>query len=258
MKILFAAYYIVAEKVIAQLLKNGQAKADIRVLTYDVESNKELLNFLKETEIDCFFGRTDDPDVIRLVRQWSPDVLFSLYYRDRISDDILSIPSKGAVNLHPSLLPQYKGAFSAPWVIFNGEKQTGITYHYMTSEIDAGDIILQKKIDISENETAYSLYYRLIDEGVENFSEVYTMIRQGRVSAQKQQGESSYYRRGVPYGGFIDRDWPEDKIKRFIRAMYFPPYRGAVLVDESGIEHEFLSVEDYEKYINKNSDKRSA
>ena len=79
-----------------------------------------------------------------------------------IPEKILSISNLGGVNLHPSLLPKYRGAFSCPWAIINGEKTTGITYHYMNKKFDDGNIILQKSVKITKEETAFSLYNTLL------------------------------------------------------------------------------------------------
>ena len=87
-------------------------------------------------------------------------MFISIYYRLLIPYSIISLAKYSGINMHPSYLPFYKGAFSNSWAIINGEKFTGITFHYMTDKIDSGNIIFQKKINITKNDTAYSLYLK--------------------------------------------------------------------------------------------------
>ena len=86
---------------------------------------------------------------VKRIRTLSPDILFSFYYRNLVRQPILDIPPAGCLNLHGSLLPKYRGRSPINWVLVNGEKETGVSLHYMTPRPDDGDIVGQKKIDIS-------------------------------------------------------------------------------------------------------------
>src|SRR6476661_10869596 len=78
---------------------------------------------------------------------------------------VWNMPSKGTINLHASLLPQYRGAAPINWAIINGEKETGVTTFKLQHEIDTGNILLQEKIEISDNETAGELHDRMKEIG---------------------------------------------------------------------------------------------
>ncbi len=80
---------------------------------------------------------------------------------------VLSIPKKGSINLHASLLPKYRGAAPIHWAIINGEEETGCTVFFLDEKVDTGNIILQKKTEIGDNETTGELYNRLRDMGSE-------------------------------------------------------------------------------------------
>lgn len=82
---------------------------------------------------------------IERIKKMGADVLFSFYYRDIVGKDILDLHPAGCINLHGSLLPRYRGRCPVNWVLVNGEKETGVTLHYMTPKPDDGDIIGQKK-----------------------------------------------------------------------------------------------------------------
>lgn len=97
---------------------------------------------------------------IERIRELQPDLIFSFYYRDLLSQELLDIPTMGAYNLHGSLLPRYRGRAPANWVLVNGEQETGVTLHKMVMRPDAGDIVAQQRVGIAPDETAFSLHQR--------------------------------------------------------------------------------------------------
>jgi methionyl-tRNA formyltransferase len=235
-RILLATFYTPGIYVLEYLFGLGLKPSQIAVLSHDHERNRALCEYTDVHGIQLNTRSVKSPETQAWIRQFAPDMLFSLYFRDIFPREIVEIPRLGSVNLHPSLLPEYRGAFSAPWVIFNGEKQTGFTYHYMTEQVDGGNILLQKTIEIHENDTAFSLYHRLIGEGVSAFGQVLELVMSGE-GGVAQTGEPSYYPRAVPNNGIIDDNWAAAKIERFLRALFFPPFKGAVAIrDDQEIE----------------------
>ena len=108
-------------------------------------------------------------------------------------DVIKSIPL-GIINLHPSLLPKYRGANPIFWAIRNGEKEFGITVHYLNEKIDAGDIIMQKKIPIEDYETIIDCKKKFFREGTILLKKAIDMIANGKAKSFPQKGdESTYY-----------------------------------------------------------------
>ncbi len=87
---------------------------------------------------------------VERIREMEPDILFSFYYRNMVGRTILEIPPAGGLNLHGSLLPRYRGRCPVNWVLVNGEKETGVTLHYMTPRPDDGDIVGQGRIAIDD------------------------------------------------------------------------------------------------------------
>ncbi|WP_263316359.1 formyltransferase family protein, partial [Enterobacter roggenkampii] len=87
------------------------------------------------------------------IQKLAPDVIFSFYYRNLLCDDILSVATKGAFNLHGSLLPAYRGRAPLNWALVNGETETGVTLHKMVRRADAGGIVAQLKVGIGADET---------------------------------------------------------------------------------------------------------
>lgn len=248
MNILLAAFYTPGIRAIEYLIQAGYRPEQIRLLTHDVDRNQALLAFAAVHGIETRTFSVKSAQAYAWIREFRPDVLFSLYFRDIIPQTVLNIPRLGAVNLHPSLLPKYRGAFSAPWVIINGEECTGFTYHYMVDRVDAGNIILQRQVPTRQDDTAYSLYHRLILEGMALFGEAVRLVEEC-YPGEPQVGEYSYYPRKVPFEGRINPFWSRDQIDRFIRAMYFPPFKGAVVRLVNGQEHEVHTIEEYDALV---------
>ncbi len=154
---------------------------------------------------------------------FKPDVICSIYYRYIISKEIIDFCHGKIFNLHPSLLPNYRGCSSITWALVNGEEHTGYTYHYISPQLDKGSIILQKRILINSYDTQESLYNKVMLESKSDFLNVLMFVIQGRKGLKQNDG-GKYYKRGVPYGGKISSDWDIKKVERFIRAMIHPPY----------------------------------
>ena len=100
-------------------------------------------------------------EAVDQIRSLNPDILVVVAYGKLIPDDILAIPQYGAVNVHGSLLPKYRGAAPIQWAVLNGDDITGITTMYLASKMDCGDIIYQAETTIGEYETSGELFDRL-------------------------------------------------------------------------------------------------
>jgi len=116
---------------------------------------------------------------VEKIRELSPDILFSFYYRNLIQRQILDIPNAGCLNLHGSFLPKYRGRAPINWVLVNGEKETGVTLHYMTPRPDDGDILAQERIGISDDDTALTLHRKVARAAVKLLDEVLPHIQNG-------------------------------------------------------------------------------
>jgi methionyl-tRNA formyltransferase len=249
LKILLASYGVPGIIAFEKLFAMGIVPSQISLLTHEFDDrNKSLREFTSALGIEAVDFSSDSDRAFDWVRGRDPDVLFSLHYRQRIPERILQLPSIGCVNLHPSLLPDYRGCFSVPWAIINGEEFTGFTYHYMVEEFDAGNIILQKNVAIELTDTAFSLFHKLVVEGMDSFESVFRKVVEERDPGTVQPVAGSYYSRKLPFDGKIDVSWSEEMIERFIRAMNFPPYKGAV-VRVGDRESEFYSFDEYKREI---------
>ena len=103
-----------------------------------------------------------------------------------LPDELLAVPAMGAVNLHPSLLPAYRGAAPIPWTLFNGERETGVTTILLNSRVDAGDILLQKRVAVEDEETAGELEQRLAELGAGLVAATVEGVERGELQPRPQ------------------------------------------------------------------------
>ena len=108
-----------------------------------------------------------DGTALEQIKALEPDILVVVAYGRILPDDILAVPKYGAINVHGSLLPKYRGAAPIQWAVLNGDKITGVTTMYLASEMDTGDIIYTAETEIGEYETSGELFDRLKDMGAE-------------------------------------------------------------------------------------------
>lgn len=247
MRIFIDGYGVVAQSITRKLLDCHKIQSkNILVNTYDLPENQAFTEFLKSRGIK--FIDESYKNLSNEFASYSVDLFFSLYGRRIIPEYILENIRLNSINLHPSLLPDYKGCFSCPWVIIKREKKTGITFHKIDKEIDNGNILYQVEIDLDGKETGYSLYHKLSSEFVSRFDYFYLNLLNDRLVPKEMPKGGDYYPRKVPFGGKIDRKWSESQIESFIRAMYFPPFKSAVLT-KGGQEIEIDTFDQYQKII---------
>jgi len=106
-------------------------------------------------------------EALEVLKELQPDILAVVAYGKLLPEDVLELPKFGAVNVHGSLLPKYRGAAPIQWAVLNGDKVTGVSTMYLAKEMDAGDVIFSEETEIGEQETAGELFDRLADMGAE-------------------------------------------------------------------------------------------
>jgi methionyl-tRNA formyltransferase len=163
------------------------------------------------------------PDFVAQIRALRPDLLFSCYYRRLLIPALLEVPRLGAVNLHGSLLPKYRGRAPLNWVLVRGETVTGVTLHYMDARADHGDIIGQRSVPIAIEDTALSLWRKLTAAGRALLAEQYPLIAAGDAPRIPQaHAAASTFGRRTPADGLIEWRRPAREIYNLIRAVTHP------------------------------------
>ena len=231
MKCVVLAYHNIGRVGIETLLSNGFEISAI--FTHRDNPNENIwfgsvAELAAERGIPVFAPESiNHPVWIGRIRAMAPDFLFSFYYRELVGAEILSIPKCGAVNLHGSLLPKYRGRVPINWAIINGEKETGVTLHYMTGRADAGDIIDQEKFAIADDDTARSVFDKAAAAAATMLNRALPLLRDGR-APRIPQDESQATRFGgrKPADGEIDWGKSATQVRNLIRAVTCP-YPGA-------------------------------
>lgn len=165
-----------------------------------------------------------NPEFIRGLQKLNPDLFVVVAFRI-LPPEVFELPPKGTINLHSSLLPKYRGAAPIHWAIINGEKETGVTTIMIQQKVDTGDIILQKKVQISDDETAGELHDKLANLGAELLLESVNLIASGNASPKIQTGDATKAPKLTKELGLINWVDSNEQIRNLIRGLN--PYPGA-------------------------------
>lgn len=165
-------------------------------------------------------------DSLEQLRNLKPDVVVVVAFGQFLKTPVLRLAPHGCVNLHPSLLPRYRGAAPIPWAIACGERITGVSTMLINERMDAGDILLQREVAIEDDDTGGSLHDRLSMEGARLLVETMAIIRTGTAQRRPQaDGEATFAPILKKADGRIDWAMPAIKIHNRVRA--FNPWPGS-------------------------------
>jgi methionyl-tRNA formyltransferase len=168
-----------------------------------------------------------DPALARELAALAPDFLFSFYYRRMLPPSVLGAARRGALNMHGSLLPKYRGRAPVNWAVLNGETETGASLHYMVAKPDAGALVDQQRVPIGPDDTAFEVAERVADAAVSVLRRSLPGLIAGTARATAQDlGKGSYFGGRKPADGAFQWDWPALRIHNLVRAVA-PPFPGA-------------------------------
>jgi methionyl-tRNA formyltransferase len=166
-------------------------------------------------------------ELVRRVAALKPDFIFSFYYRSLLGGALLSSAPRGALNMHGSLLPKYRGRAPVNWAIVNGERETGATLHYMVDRADAGDIVDQLAVPILEDDDAREVFNKVTAAAEIVLARSLPALIAGNAPRRPQRIEpGQYFGRRRPEDGRIDWSQPAVRIHDLVRAVA-PPFPGA-------------------------------
>ncbi|GLI37156.1 formyltransferase [Geobacter hydrogenophilus] len=229
-KVVVCAYHNVGYRCLEELLKQG---ADVRLVFTHEDSPTEEIWFQSVRELAERHGipylTTDinEPANVAKVREIAPDLLFSFYYRNMIKPEVLEIPRLGALNLHGSYLPKYRGRVPVNWAVINGETETGATLHHMVAKPDAGDIVDREKVTIAFTDTSFDVFTKVTEAAVTIIARAYPLLAAGTAPRIPMNlAEGSYFGGRKPADGLIDWTKSAVRIYNLIRGVTHP-YPGA-------------------------------
>jgi len=169
----------------------------------------------------------NDPAFVATLKRLAPDFLFSCYYRHMLKKPVLDLPARGALNMHGSLLPKYRGRVPINWVLVHGEMETGMTLHYMEEKADRGDMVAQNRVPVTTEDTAFTLFAKMTVAAAQLLRDTYPLLRTGQAPRVPQDhSQASYFGGRRPEDGRILWTKPGREIYNLVRAVTHP-YPGA-------------------------------
>ena len=235
MRIIFMGYHNIGYACLEALIAQARELGDeiIAVVTH-ADDPKENIWFasVRQLAFENYLpvyqpANPNAPAFVAAMQALQPDWLFSCYYRHMLKQPVLDLPRLGALNLHGSLLPRYRGRCPLNWVLVHGETETGVTLHYMEAKADQGDIVGFKRVPITFEDTALTLFAKMTVAASELMREAYPLLRAGTAPRLTQDhARASYYGGRTPADGLID--WRHSALQTYnlVRAVTHP-YPGA-------------------------------
>ena len=220
-------------EILRWLMERGDQPVGLVVHPQEGQRNRDEICEISGLPNDLIIGGPllGTPDGVPWVRACRPDLLVSVLFGYILKPDILSVPSLGAINIHPGYLPYNRGTFPNAWSIIEGTP-AGTTIHFMDKGIDTGDIIAQREIPVTSVDTGISLYERLMEASLNLFRETWPTMVKGQIPRKSQAPGGSYHCfADLKKIHSID---PQKLMKaedliNLLRARTFPPYQGAYL-----------------------------
>jgi methionyl-tRNA formyltransferase len=226
------AYHNVGARCLRVLLAHGVAVP--LVVTHDDDRN-ETIWFERVADVAAGYGlpwiAPADPNTtehVARIAALEPDFVFSFYYRRMLKPSLLALPRRGALNMHGSLLPKYRGRAPVNWAVLHGERYTGATLHYMAEKPDAGDIVGQQAVPILPDDTAKDVFDKVTVAAEIALDSVLPELIAGTASRLPQDlAQGSYFGGRAAEDGRIDWTCSAPQIHNLVRAVA-PPYPGAL------------------------------
>jgi methionyl-tRNA formyltransferase len=165
----------------------------------------------------------NDPADAERIGALQPDFLFSFYFRKMIPESVLALPKRGALNMHGSVLPAFRGRSPVNWAILKGATETGASLHYMTAKPDAGDLVDQERVKIGPDDDILGVSRRVGDAAVTVLARALPKLKAGTAPRTPLDlSKASYFGGRKPEDGEIDWTKPAQEIHDLVRAVTKP------------------------------------
>ena len=217
------------QKITSNLINFLSKKKNIElslVVTYELphdlaSTGIDLVKLCKQKKIKVKICKKIDKNIEEEIKKIKPDLIISSYYRKILSKAIWSASKIISINIHPSLLPFYRGPVPTAWALINREKYTGVTIHKLNEKIDGGDILFQKRFKIGRFETGYELHIKSMKKGFSLFKKNFNRLINNKIKLYKQQLGGSYY---GPKNDFEFINWKQksEEIDALVRMRAHP------------------------------------
>ncbi len=191
-------------------------------------AGEEIYSWLNEREDVEVKALLTEKEQLRLIEELKPELVISAGFEHKVPEEIIEVPEKGIVNVHPSYLPFNKGSHPYIWSIID-ETPAGVSIHYMSPEIDEGPVIAKKEVMVMPEDTGKTLYNRLTSTSVQLFKDNWKKIAKGSEAKEQEEEGTTHYSRELEEISELDLN-EEITVGDFInrlRALTFPPHKSA-------------------------------
>lgn len=215
-------------EVVSQIIQSNE----VTVVGLMLDSSTDQIFDYEGLDLPCFVGnpRKSEFEIWWKTLIKRADFIFTVNYLFLLDKPALSLPDRGALNIHGSLLPLYRGRTPHVWAIINGEKHSGITVHIIDEGCDTGDIVLQRRIEITAEMTGNDLLQIFKGEYPDLVLESLSLVVNPCFSAKLQDDSKAIiFPKRTPDDGGINWNWSSERIANWVRAQALP-YPGAFTV----------------------------
>jgi len=233
MKIIFIGCVQFSCKLLDHLLATEDPNIEVvGVVTREASSFnadfKSLVLIAKKNDIPFFIAQGNDQEaMLSWCKEKVPDVVYCFGWSYLLKEPMLKFPKLGVVGYHPTLLPQHRGRHPIIWALALGLRETGSTFFFMDDNVDSGDILSQKKIQILDSDDACSLYAKLVNVACEQMNEFTPQLISGDFKRLIQdESKASYWCKRTKEDGVINWEMSAQNIHNLVRALT-RPYGGA-------------------------------
>ena len=224
----------------------GQKIQESEIKKYAINNN---ISFLQPHDLK-------DSIFIEKIKDIKPDLMIVVAFK-KLPSELISIPKFGTINLHASLLPEYRGAAPINWCIINGETKTGVTTFFINEDIDKGDILLQKDIKINDDDDFESLYLKLSNLGAELLVNTIEGVITKKIKSFKQEKNNEYNLAPKLTSENTRIDWNLSVQKIISKIKGLSPRPGAWTMIKNGDDEIRMKILKAEEKMNYNSNKKS-
>ena len=229
MKIALAAAESAGLQVLRTLGRSNHRVVAVMTAPPNGTSGSTLWGVAQDMGIETWPAKlVKEPGLAERLRAEQVDILVNVHSLYIIHKEVLAAPHYGCFNLHPSPLPRYAGLNAISWAIYRGEKTHGVTVHKMQPEIDSGPVVYQSVFPIGEEDSALSLSFKCVQEGVRLMLKLLEVAAADPLNIPlipQDLSQREYFGAGVPDGGQLFWSWPAEKIVNFVRACDYFPFR---------------------------------
>ncbi len=221
-----------------------------------LEAGHEIRGIVTDSPVALRFARerglpTIDPgsDLTNALGAEPFDHLFCIAHLSLIPEAVLALPRGLAINFHDGPLPRYAGLHATSWALLHGESSHGVTWHVMTSGVDEGDVLIQRRIPVREADTALTLNARCFEAGIESFCELLDRLSRGELEPTPQDlSRRSYFGRNErpPAAAVLDWNRGAEELDALVRALDFGDYRNPLGLPKMLVGGELVLVRSLE------------